>query len=877
MAPGTATCRTVAPSVSGQDSQGQGLTAHATHRYLLARLFVHCPPTESTMPKPDHEPRGPSSAPMIPPDLSSPTDWADLFGLALAPLFGQDDPSPDGHHNVLLDGGYGSFALSVSNHRIWKDPTAADWSWSSDLPHHVVVTDAEVAVVRWDKPTPEIFTPSSVANQMGQFYRYLTYDRVQSTQRVTNHMLMAFRRVRALVADAQIDDDRSIDAYLAFLARAINRSYGSMKVGPDFIPADNLLGSLSPSGVETLLDEVTSRSLSELPLAFVPSLAVRHAASEVFQEAHFELCRTSTNLDLFGYVDPANGTRVTRGSTHFTPPALARTIAEQALAQLPDLPERKCLTILDPACGSASFLYEASRALRRAGFRGRLTLVGRDTSRPAVSMARFVLQIARADWSSEAACEIDIQQADSLEAALPQADVVLMNPPFVAWPALTTTQRQQMHDILGVHLHGRSDLSMAFVSRALQSLTQGGVLGTLLPSSLLTLQAAEAWRKHLLDQGDLRIIASLGDYGLFSYAQVNVAAAVLTRPRADSERLGSVVALVAANEPDATGDALRALRGTQMHIAPASTSSPRSWRLFRTTPRKLARQATWRLTPPEIEEALSQLVETGRAVPIGDLFNVRQGVHTGLNSVFVLTESQVAELPSEERRWFRPAIMTESFRNGILRSSHRVFYPYDDSGLVITSEAVLVDLLPDYFSHYLHPERSRLEQRCDVRRAKQSYWWGLSRRRTWALDTRPRLVSKYFGGPGGFATDLDARYIVVQGYAWLPRWSTTSSDQLLLEDALAAYMAIMNSAPFARLLEVFSPHVAGGQFNLSPRYVKRMPVPNLPSLYDQEPANPAIVRLAELGHSSQFSEPNWFSRVDRLTTALFGHELFRQL
>lgn len=811
------------------------------------------------------------------PDLSSPSEWADLLGLALTPLFGRNEL--EGDHNVLLDGGYGSFALSVGDQRIWKDRSAADWSWSSNLPHHVTVTPDAVAVVRWDKPEPDIFTRSSIANQMGQFYRYLTKDRVRSSQRVTDHMLMIFRRVRALVADAQMNDDRSIDAYLQFLARAISLSHPCTEARQPYVGSESLLESLAPTGVESLLEELTCRSPSALPLALKPSLAVRHAGSEIFQEAHFELCRTSTSLDLFGYIDPARSKRITRGSTHFTPPALARSIAEQALAHLPDLKEHERLTILDPACGSGSFLYEALRALRRCGFRGRLTLIGRDTSRPAISMASFVLQIARADWSPEAGCEIDIQQADSLAAELPQADVVLMNPPFVAWPALTTEQREQMQDILGVHLHGRSDLSMAFVSRALETLTAGGVLGTLLPGSLLTLHAAEAWRKHLLDQADLRLIASFGDYGLFSYAQVNVAAAVLMKPRSDRDRQESVEALVAINEAEATGDALRALRLGQLHTSPENPPLRKSWRLFQTTPKKLARQATWRLTSPKTEEALRQLVQMGRAVPIGDLFSVRQGVLTGLNSAFLLTESQIAKLPTREHKWFRPAIMSDSIRNGEIQSRHRVFYPYTETEqrLAITNEAVLVKLLPAYFEGYLHPVRIRLENRSEVRQARQSYWWSLTRPRTWALDAGPRLVSKYFGKPGGFAMDLDARYIVVQGYAWLPKWTATSPKQLPLEDALAAYMAIMNSTPFGRLLEIFAPHVAGGQFNLSPRYVKHMPIPDLPAFFDQEPTNPIITLLAELGHSPRFSHSNWRSRVDRLTTTLFGGEIFSQV
>ena len=247
---------------------------------------------------------------------------------------------------------------------------------------------------------------------------------------------------------------------------------------------------------------------------------------------------------------------------------------------------------------------------------------------------------------------------------------------------------------------------------ALETLAADGVLGTLLPGSLLTLHAAEAWRKHLLDQADLRLIASFGDYGLFSYALVNVAAAVLVKPRSDRDRQESVDALVAINEAEATGDALRALRLRQVSASPGNPALRRSWRLFQTTPKKLARQATWRLTSPKTEEALSQLVQMGRAVPISDLFVVRQGVLTGLNSAFLLTEAQVAKLPRREHKWFRPAIMSDSIRNGEVQSRHRVFYPYTETeqGLAITSETVLAKVLPTYFDSYLRPFRSRLEK-----------------------------------------------------------------------------------------------------------------------------------------------------------------------
>ena len=666
--------------------------------------------------------------------------------------------------------------------------------------------------------------------------------------------------------------------YLAFLAHAIQQSRDIDHINDSEFSAlsegEDLLRSLSGSGVANLLEDITSRSSSGPGLALVPSLAVRHAGSEIFQEAHFELLRTSSP-DLFGYVAPSKGKPFTRGSTHFTPPGLARSIVEQALGQLPDLADRELLTILDPACGSGSFLYEALRALRRNRFRGRLIIVGRDTSHPAVAMAKFVLATARADWAPVGGCELDIQPGDSLSMPLPQADVVLMNPPFVAWSALTKAQRQQMQDVLGRRLHGQGDLSMAFVTRAIKSLTPGGVVGTLIPGSLLTLQAAEAWREDLLDQTDVRLLASLGDYGLFTYAQVQVAAAVLVRPQTLRDRHESVAVLVADNNAEATGDALRRLRRTE-RVSPGMVVSGDSWRLFHTSAGSLRRRGTWRLTSPRTEEAVRRLIATGRAVRIGELFHVRQGVQTGAKAVFVLTESQVTELPKNEQRWFLPAITKGAIKDGQINVRHRVFYPYRRDGPAIKSEPELVELLPVYSERYLQPARSELKKRAAVVRGNRRDWWGLSWPRGWALDPRPRIISKYFGGPGGFATDFEARYIVVQGFAWFPKW-TPSASGLLIEDALAVYMAVMNSTPFSRLLEIFSPHVAGGQFDLSARYVKAIPIPHLPTLAADERTGRLVARLARLGGRPQFNDRDWRMAADSLTTELFGGDIFGEV
>ena len=73
--------------------------------------------------------------------------WSSRFGLARVPLFGDGD-APDGvDHSVLLDGGYGTFALSISENELWRETETASWVWSGNIPHHVTVTEEKVAVL----------------------------------------------------------------------------------------------------------------------------------------------------------------------------------------------------------------------------------------------------------------------------------------------------------------------------------------------------------------------------------------------------------------------------------------------------------------------------------------------------------------------------------------------------------------------------------------------------------------------------------------------------------------------------------------------------------------------------------------------------------
>lgn len=826
-------------------------------------------------------------------------DLGAWFGLAPVTMFARAERD-DGRHHILLDGGVGSFALSETRERLWRDPRAANFAWSSGVPHHVTVTETEVAVVRWDKLKAEEFSRRSVESDRGAFYAYLLADRVQSTRRVVEHLVDVFRRTRSLV-QGSVGDEAAVRAYLGILATAINRFSSGTQVS---VPDPELLAALPSTTVDMLIEETVASS--GLPIAhpgveILPELAVRHAGSEIFQEAHFALT-SSGDRDLFDWISPATSIVRTRGTSHFTPPALARSLVEQTFAELGELASRPSLTVLDPACGSGSFLYEAVRTARRLGFNGELRLVGRDISTAAVDMARFTLAFAAGDWVPRGGIVIDVERADALEVVLPQADAVLMNPPFLAWAAMTADQRERIRGVLGDKAKGRVDMSMAFLSRALEAVRSGGAIGAVMPASVLASAAAEGWRSDIRERADLRLIGSLGEYGLFAHAAVNVAALVARRREAGNiPDTRDILAVVAGRSSEATGNALRAIRGAS-DITSSSSVDDR-WQIFRMPQSYLDNGPSWRPIAPTILEAITRTEALGLTRPLGDVFEVLQGARTGWVKGFVLSEVDLSTLGRSERAFFRPAAMGDNIVDGRLQPDQSVFFPYSPDGQMLATEDDLRARMPTYFERFLAPQRSMLSGR--TTHSDRPDWWTLARPRGWNSSSRPRIVSKYFGSVGGFALDPDGKYVVVQGFAWFLRHGASADlgepELTLLDDCddeqgdfieaeaaeaasvmseldlLAAYLALFNSSVFEKLLATFSSHVAGGQFDLSWRFVRAIPIPDFAALWRGEGRASEIARLVELGAEPKPEDRIWSRQVERLLYGFYGADLLDSL
>jgi hypothetical protein len=116
-----------------------------------------------------------------------------------------------------------------------------------------------------------------------------------------------------------------------------------------------------------------------------------------------------------------------------------------------------------------------------------------------------------------------------------------------------------------------------------------------------------------------------------------------------------------------------------------------------------------------------------------------------------------------------------------------------------------------------------------------------------------KLVSTFFGDAGSFALDVTGEFVVVQGNGWQFKKEIEKKIQSLpVKRAIyLAYLAILNSSLFSDLLPAVSTQVAGGQWDLSKRYVELIPIPDLFNVDLTSTLINKLVSLGEQGYDRQ--------------------------
>lgn len=815
-------------------------------------------------------------------DPYSPPHWAELLGLVNVPLFGTQSPLvvAPGKHSLLLDGAKASFALSSSEEDgLYTGMEPLSWSWSSRVRHTVVLNPRreKMFVRRWDEPDTirQFKVPTMKGAQ--ELLQQLQASRPPKASDVIERVMQAFRAIRQTLSEP-VASLKVLNALL-LVAREIALHPARAPEAKKAMSVDDAISvlpsplrdatgvtDLSASDRRSRIDGILDYLIDADPNSsrrLHADLLFRHAASQLYQEAHFELERTR-QMYFLGQA-PAAENRGPRDA-RYTPTNLARALVQQALDRLPALSKRGGLIrVLDPACGSAVFLQECLREVAaRPNPIGKLKLLGYDTSAISKAVSDSCLTLGAAELPTNLKVHWQIEQVDALTNDWPVSDLILMNPPFQSWQDMSSQEQSHVSRVLGDLAQGRPDKALAFIWKAFKALEFGGVLAAVLPGALLDNRSGVELRKALSAESELLVVGRFEGFSYFASSLVETAFLILRR-KLPVSAAPPLRVLIAAEGAEDT--ALRVLRGAEIWQTEEAEEQPVE--LFDVKPESF-RPGSW-LPRRSRDLRLLETLDTLSLPKVSDLFNVHQGVRTGSKTAFVLSEAELETLPRTERKFFRRAAGQGTIKQGVLLSGEYVFYPYAPEGAIIRTESELLKQVPVYHERWLVPHKNVL-----VKRPKIAEWWLPTWPRNWQFAAGRKLVSTYFGGPGSFAYDDQGDFVVLEGFAWL--WvrglQNEGGDEeeiIEFEDTRLpfAYIALLNSRIFARVLSCFSWRLQGGQMRLEPKFLNSVPLPDLSDV-DRIPRR-LLDRLDLLGRRIRKAELDDVDvDVDRAAAAAYG-------
>jgi len=706
---------------------------------------------------------------------------------------------------ILLNGIKGNLCLDIAPSNDTKDFYFSS-AWSSNIKNFVVAEKENVVVYNWKSKDVKKYSSNQVINNLVKFHNYIIDTSRRSEDDIIPFVIGLFRRLRNLYNDKSNPLDSLNQLFLLLSSLEESHFENSLwGIDDDVKPHPELIKYIEE------FKKGVSGNTPDIDLVF------RHSLGSVFQEAQKEVLFFDKQMSLFssGTLSDIYQTRkILYSSVHHTPSYLARCIVENVLNEI-DLINKKSLKILDPSCGSSEFLVEVLKQLTSKNYNGNVIVCGWDNSATAIKTSRFLLSYEKRIWKNKMDFSLKLVSDSLIEKWDNDFDIILMNPPFVSWEQLNKESRDNVSVSLERVFDGKPNQASAFFYKAIHSLNPDGVIGTVIPSSILMLDAYKKLRNEIQDISSIKLVGKLGNY-VFEDALVDVSIFIASKSKTNNPPL----VIWTNNDKGIAGEALSDFRKMRYSNSPSVEKD--NYSIYYPTYKLIDSWKPISASENILLNKLNILINTDRLVRVEDIFNVQQGIRTGNNQVFKLSFSEFEKLPKEEKKYFKPVIDNESVKNGIILKQNYVWYPYNDYGLTIKTEEELEKKVSFFYNTVLKKFKTDLLKRPSI-----AEWWSLTRPRNWQFKQKSIICSTEFGKSDSFAFDSKSEFVIERGNGWLPKGNKDFKD---FNDNYF-YLAIFTSSFFDKMLSIYSKQLAGGNwFDLGKKFTKEIPIPKISNM-----------------------------------------------
>lgn len=523
-----------------------------------------------------------------------------------------------------------------------------------------------------------------------------------------------------------------------------------------------------------------------------------------------------------GRYSSVNGEK-SEGAT-YTPPGLARFVAEQMVGVWKGLEAGQAARILDPATGDGELLLALLQKLRARypglpievyGFEPDVTALEVARARLSRSFLDVSLHLTPEDFLGYVVENFGVN--DQLSFSTPQTpayDLVISNPPYVRTQIMGASQAQSLGRRFG--LSGRVDLYHAFMLAIARVVGAEAVSGMIVSNRFMTTRSGAKVRRAILER--LRVL-SVWDFGDTKLFEAAVLPAVVLARGIQRGQISSPIPFISIYETKLPHKHLVA--GPLDAVSYDGIVQVRDGRRFNVRHGHLATddhtEGLWRIANDTTDEWLTTVAQNTWGT-FGDIGKVRVGVKTCADRVFIRADWN--EIPLVTRpELLRPIITHHAARRYKalnLSDSRMILYPHE----VQRGHRKAVDLsLYPRSAAYLESHRGTLEARTYVTEAGRNWFeiWVPQDPSAW---DRPKLVFRDITHKPTFWVDLAGSVVNGDCY-WLAADSSSETDLLWLA------VAVGNSSFIQQFYDYrFQNRLYAGRRRFMTQYVEQFPLPN---------------------------------------------------
>lgn len=772
-------------------------------------------------------------------ELTNQIGWASRTGLLPIHLI----PYEDVRRFIMLDGGVYDFCLDFSDQEKSFDEYKS-LSWSANTKNYIYVNNDNIIVYNWLKSTTDKLPVSIVEKKFNHFINILNSSSILSSSDVIPFVVNLFRSLRNETSEKK-EPIEALNLLYRLLISLEETDFNENVCRKWNIRTD----IITTASFDRRVEQIRAGSLGIKPNL---DLILRHGSGMIFQEAHRIAQNFSKQLSVFGGYssDIDFRSKELYSSTHYTPQYLARSVVENCIKRI-DL-SKQTIRVLDPACGSGSFLIEVLKQLKEKQYCGHVIIEGLDSSSCAVSTTQFLLEYEKRTVWNEGNLEVSIKQvSDSLqEDWTGEYDMILMNPPFVSMELLKDrAEKDAINQVLsGLSMKKRPNQAAAFLFKAVQSLATNGCLGAILPYSILLFDQYEPLRDAIYSIAELHVAAHLGNF-IFENALTDVSFIILTKK--NSHNIPQII--WSRNKENVAHAAMKAWR--KLAYSRGMSVIEHDYNIYFPERFPLVRKS-WKVIPKRDEILMDKLrvyLARGFLKPLNSIMDVKQGLLRGNKKAFILKKEEYDNLNEFEKKYFRPLACADTIIKGRVIKKLYIWYPYDKNGLMINTEEQLKSLAFSY--QWLSQWKAEL-----VKRKGVNEWWCLTRPRTFQYAERPLLISKRFGDSNSFAI-TDGSEVIEEGNAFFLKSHYCENDMYF-------YLAFFSSNVFEKLLSIYAKPLLYG-YDLGKIQIKDIPIPDSKSFKGSNSNSPLYEKLVEYGKMYNAGNDILKADIDELVRQIY--------